>query len=280
MRNPIFSFPDYCLTGDVTAGSVIDSNFPLYNLRDPSLATMVRLPLGAPFTVNSTNYITITPGNPSKIMCIAIIGHSIPADAILTVSYEDVANTNTEIYTGAAYPAWLPAGYDSPFALAMQPVYPDILIVPDAPIIAQTITITITSSTAANSPGYVTISRIFCGGGFELSTSPVYGMQQGITSDTAMQRTIGGTAYYDVRPQRKTLQLQTEYIPDAEALGHLWQMQRTLGTHGELYFILRPDAISGLERERNMLCHLSGLSPLESVFFNAINTGYQLEEIV
>ncbi|MDD2365156.1 MAG: hypothetical protein PHN84_03235, partial [Desulfuromonadaceae bacterium] len=172
-----------------------------------------------------------------------------------------------------------PLLYSSAFAGSMQPEYPDIVIAPliMQPLVSITITITDTAATAA---GYVQIARLFCGGGFELSTSPVYGMRQGVASETTMHRTMGGTAYYDIRPQRKTLQISAKNLPDNEAMAHLWQMQRTLGTHGELYFILNPEATSGLERQRSMLCSIAELSPLESAFYNATNASFQLEEIV
>lgn len=116
-----------------------------------------------------------------------------------------------------------------------------------------------------NAAGYVDLARVVvCG-----ATQPSHNMSVGarLGWETATQRIEldGGATLYVPRPRRRVALFQWDDLPEAEALAGLYDLQRRLGTHGQLMFVYAPNDVTHRMR-RSFLCVLRELTPLTTPF--------------
>lgn len=87
---------------------------------------------------------------------------------------------------------------------------------------------------------YVELGRVFLGGAWSPDTGLVYGVQLGYESRASTVETDSGAEYHVERPNPRVLRGTLEALTDEEAMAQVLELQRQLGTTGELLVMLRP----------------------------------------
>ncbi len=131
----------------------------------------------------------------------------------------------------------------------------------------------------ANPKGFVDISRLFLAPGWQPTINMSYRNNLGWADDTRSERSLGGVEYFDRRDGRRISRFSIEYIPEDEAMSWPFEMQRLLGTDGQLYFIYNPDDTIHQVRRR-FLARMERLSPISQPVFAHSSTSFQLTEVL
>lgn len=114
---------------------------------------------------------------------------------------------------------------------------------------------------ALNAAAYVDLARLMVCGGSQPTQNASYGMRMGWETATQRQELDGGATTFNVKPRRRLGTFTWDDLPEAQALAQLWEMQRVLGIHGQLFLVFDPTDTAHLPR-RSFLATLRELSPL------------------
>lgn len=130
-----------------------------------------------------------------------------------------------------------------------------------------------------NADGYVQLHRLVMSPGYVPSVNMQFGAQFGLLDTTTYEESLGGTRYYDERPQRKVMSMLFDDLPEDELLGVMQEMQRDLGVVRQLFFVHAADDSFNLAR-RAMLATFKELSPIEYAYYGRGKLPMILEEVL
>lgn len=130
----------------------------------------------------------------------------------------------------------------------------------------------------ANADGYVELGRLIVAGGYQPTINMSYGARLGLESDSIRTVTDGGAAVYQEKSVRRTMTLLLENIEEAESFASTFQMQRRLGTSGQLFFVFNPEDGATLMHERSFLCVMRELHGLDFPYHTRARAAFQLVE--
>lgn len=130
-----------------------------------------------------------------------------------------------------------------------------------------------------NAAGFIDLARLVMSPGYQPSVNMSEGATLGIQDESRFTESLGGVRYYDSRPQRRVQTLVFDTIPDDELLGVMQEMQRELGTSGQVFWIHAADDTFNLPR-RAMLATFKELSPIEYAFVGRGRIAFTLEEVL
>lgn len=235
---------DATVTGTSWAGAS-----PVTNIQTRELADYAQ-------TSGATSTIAIDHGSAVAMQCLAIVAHTLPETATVTL---DCGTTpgGDEVYAGSAVDVWpftpIDGNYDgSHFAT--------ILALP-AVVSARYVTITIAAASGKR------VGRVFLGSIFRPAVNPEYGKaDDGWLPDySVVARSDNGADWVQPKARLRSVQLAYSVLTPAEA-SVLHEIQRTHGTTGEVLYI--PDADdASVTQQYGFLGLLRQLTALDNPFW-------------
>lgn len=223
--DPIWSDPSalYTPAFDGTRG-LWSVTLPLVNLQNSDLSLVARSSDAA----TTSTVLTIDLGVARSIQAIGIIGHNFSLAATVRVRGDDNSDLSSPVYDSTAL-----AAYDA--ALTAENIAGrrmDYILFPSAAQTSRYWGIDI--SDATNPAGYVQFARLVIASGFQPTINMQYGAAIGYEDLSSTTSTPTGAAKHAVRPKRRRLKCAINDLPESEALTNLFEMQRRLGTTGQL----------------------------------------------
>lgn len=144
-----------------------------------------------------------------------------------------------------------------------------------APVAAQALIVTLNDT--SNPDAFLQAARLFTGAYIEPANAPSYGLKLAWNESTKQRRTDGGSLRSDPAEPYRTMQVDLEWLDDADR-AKLLEVGRRVGQRKDIFISLYPDAGGAAERDNTMQCKL--VSHIETVRTNAVRftTTLTLEE--
>ena len=225
----------------------------------------------------------------TKLQLIALVGHNLTTQGAWRVQLSDVASFASPAYDSGWMNAW-PVIYapdvleweddnwwEGTIAEADRAGYPALLLL-RLPRIFLGRYVRFQFQDAGNTDGYLQFGRLFMSPAWQPANNMSYGATIGWSTDTTTQRAQGGTAYFDRRPPRRTEKFSLDFLSPDEAWGRVFEMQRVLGTDGEVFVAWDPDDQINLLRG-SFLGHLTDLAVNTTPFYNNFSNPITIEEL-
>jgi hypothetical protein len=115
----------------------------------------------------------------------------------------------------------------------------------------------------ANADGYVEIGRLVMAGGYQPTYNMSYGARLGWQDPSTRSDSDGSATFFKVRSRRRVASLVLENVEEDEAFDQSFEIQRRLGTTGQLFIVLDPEDTGLRLMQRSFLCVLRELTALE-----------------
>lgn len=128
-----------------------------------------------------------------------------------------------------------------------------------------------------NPDGYIEFGRLFVGSVWQPLNNATWGASIGWETDTAMQRAMSGTPYFDRKEGRRVTRFTLAPLSRDEALGRIFEIQRKAGIDGEILMVWDKDDAINLLRQ-SYLGRLRQLGPIERVFVDNHSNAFEIEE--
>lgn len=275
----IFGFPTHSdawgpsYTPALSGGSWLAA-LPLTNLQDRRLHKVAR---SADALAASTKF-TVDLGVARAVRVLALVNHNISsAGTVRFRGYSD-AGLTTLVYDSTAINAW-PSSVAAAWAATAAEAYQN--YVRTALHVAATAQSArywlVEVSDTGNSDGYVQIGRLMICGGYEPTYHYAPGKKLGWETSSSRQETDGGAVIHNRRARRRVVQCAFENTPLNESLAYVFEMQKELGTDGQLFVVLDPDDATNLHRQ-SFLCTMKELTALEARNYQYNHTYFALIE--
>ena len=132
----------------------------------------------------------------------------------------------------------------------------------------------------SNPDGQISIGRMFFARGVQPTYNIAYGETTvGFTTQTKVETALSGRRIYTPKPMQRIMPIGINNLPKREALTTFFDMQRKLGKHKQLFFIMQPDEPEFTSRT-SFTATLAELDPFQFPYFNVNNVGMQLMEAI
>jgi hypothetical protein len=132
----------------------------------------------------------------------------------------------------------------------------------------------------SNPDGFLDLGFLYVVGQWQFSLNMKPGQQIGFMARSTSARSLGGTLYHSRKRHPRTLRGEWDYLPDAEALSQLYELQRRAGTDLPIFFVAKPDDVVNRQR-LSFLCRMSELPPISRGVVPGRSAGaLVLEEII
>lgn len=127
---------------------------------------------------------------------------------------------------------------------------------------------------------YLQLGRVLMGDAWEVAENPAYGeLSLGIESRDLVGESDGGSEYFTPRLSPRVARYPLRLMQESEALGQALEMQRQLGTSGELFWLWDPADTRWLPL-RSFLGRMRTLSPLEASIYGRYATAFEVKELL
>lgn len=266
----MLAFPDWTvdLLSTALSGGSWSASLPLANLQNKLLKKVARSTDAA---AASTKF-TVDLGAARPIRAIALLQHNISrlgqvrvrgySDAGLTILLRDTGTVN----------AWPAAFTDYDVA-----IYPHHWIFPIVETAARYWLVEITDT--GNPAGYVELGRCWLASAFEPEVPIVYGAALGYESADEVDEGVGDVDWVIVRtPRRRAIITFPELSAEEKRAALI--VQKVLGKHGELLFVMDSAQDASDMLLQSFPAKLLSASPLSYPRYNAIEMPLELKEIV
>ena len=135
-------------------------------------------------------------------------------------------------------------------------------------------------SDAANTDGYVQIGRLMVADtAFQPTYNASYGANIQWMDRAVISEADSGAEYAYDRPKYRVFKAALDWLTEAEGITKVLEMQRTLGTTGEVYAMWDPDDTTYLPN-RSFLARMRSLNALETPLYGVWRTGFELKELL
>ena len=270
MANLMLGYPIHSdNSGASFSGGSWSTSLPLTNLADRRLAKVAR----SNNALEASTKFDVDLGATRYISMVAIPKHNLSLSATVRVYGDDAADFATPLYDSTAldafgdiYPVAMPtwiAAADRDQQLTAEDWaagYPVSFVhVLSAPTSARYWRVVI--SDTGNADGYVELGRLVIASAYQPTINMAKGAGFGWQTSSTRGETDGGAAFFVDRPRRRIFNFALPMVDTDEALVHGVELQRVLGTSGQLFFIFDPADTVHMHR-RAFLCVLESLSPL------------------
>jgi len=291
MGNCLFAYPDRT-RGALLSGGAWSATLPLANLQNPLLGAVARTTDLAPTSTTWAEDL----GQSSDVRVLAVLNHNASLSATIRVRcYGDSGRSQLVYDTGtvAMIPRWYPQGslyWGHPSFWTGAPSADDLadvaagsikqtwLHVLPQPVTVRAVLVEVVDT--ANPAGYFETGRCLVMPAWQPDLNISYGLGTGYETDTTSERSLGGVDYWDVRAPRRVQTMRLDHVDRGVADAWLLEMQRRLGIHGELFFVLDPDVQTVVEQRRSFLCTMRKLNPLEWPYMDNNQIAIELQEVL
>lgn len=130
-----------------------------------------------------------------------------------------------------------------------------------------------------NPSGYVQLGRVFAGNGISPRFNMAYGAGEKWETLSQVESAPGGTDFFDERRAYRVSQFTIDHIDQQTEFASFYEMQRRLGTTGEVLFI-PSDGDMAASQLRGFVGRMRQLSPIEYPYFNARKQAFELKELL
>ena len=130
---------------------------------------------------------------------------------------------------------------------------------------------------ATNPDGYVQIGRLLCGPIWRPNINMVYGKQVGYESRTVVDQALDGHQIFDQRQNVRSIRFSLDSMSKNEAMQQIFEIQRQLDIHGEVFVVPDSDDHFNTFRE-SFLGRFRKLTPVEEYTYNLHRNGIEIEE--
>ncbi len=130
-----------------------------------------------------------------------------------------------------------------------------------------------------NTDGYVWLSRLFVSLGYQPTVNAAYGLRQGFECTTKISNSLGDAQFYEVRAIRRTFSFEINDISISEVMSNSYEAINYSGLDKQIVFSFDPSDTVQLAR-RTILATFKQLPDFSYAYFNAINTPYNLIEVI
>ena len=283
MANLFLGWPNRIDAGTLSGGSW-DSTLALTNLQDRSLAVVARSADAA----NASTKFNLDLGAAHSLRAFGIFNHNLSQSAQVRISLGTTSG-GTDVYAGSwvdafeitfgsgsdewsSYNWWSPMSDDeyvrNPFA---------VIVVLAAFYSARYVTIEFDDT--GNSDGWVQLGRVFVGGGLYPAYNATYGLEDGWVDGSQLVEMESGREVAQVRRRRRTVRFALEVLSQASEFGVAHEMQRRLGTTGEILYV--PNAADAVLTQRTgFLGRMRSINPIAYPSFRRRSMPVELIEIL
>lgn len=129
-----------------------------------------------------------------------------------------------------------------------------------------------------NADNYLQFSRLFMATQWQPTINYQYGSSIGFETDTRVEKSLGGSEFFDVREPYRVLRLNFDYLPEYEGFSRVLDLQRRAGLDKDIFVISDPDDAENLLR-RSFLGRLRTLNTLEQAVFGLTGTSFEIKEL-
>lgn len=291
MANVILAHPNVADAGSLSGGNW---QVPLDNLRDRRLSRVAR---SATAQKADTQFV-LDLGQSRLVSVIAVVRHNLSTAAKWRLTMANDPTFASLVYdnavvVGSASPVW-PQAWPTLFSTSVleweddnfwtgsiteeaRREYPSLLLVIlPKPTAGRYIKVEVDDET--NPDGYVEFGRVFVSRAWQPQYNAKWGASIGWETDTAVQRALSGTPYFDRKAGRRVARFELGFLSRDEALGGVFEIQRQAGVDREVLLIWDKDDPVNLLRQ-SYLGRLRQLNPIARAFFGHHSNPFEIEEL-
>lgn len=267
MANTILAYANQIDNATLSGGSWV-STLPLTNLQDRRLGKLAR----STDALEASTTFDIDLGSTRLLRVFALCGHNFSAAATRRFQFSAVEDFSSVVLDTGWVDVWpevYPFGtvdWGSPNFWSGRYSEEEIagynasaVHIFDQSTNARYVRVEI--SDEANLSGYVQMARVFVGDGWQPTRNMVYGASIGWIDRTGVQEARSGAEYFDIQRMPRIARFDLPAMSESEAMSNAFDIQRAMGTAGEMFFIWDPDDTTHALR-RQFLCRLRGVSPI------------------
>lgn len=281
-------WPNHCTLNLATvSGGSYSVARPLSNILKPVFAKKAR-------TTNTnlaSTQASIDLGSVGKpVHVVAIASHNLSSQALIRVSvYADQAKTTLLHQSGwePAYPAvyettdleweydnfWFGTLTDSELS-SFTPLY--IYFLPE---VAIAMAVVIEFDDQTNADTYVEFGRVMLADAWQPEINIQYGIAFGYENPTEVEYADDGTAYFDVKPPKRTLTFTFGRLTEDEAFNKVYLMKRNQGISKEILVAYNTGTMPGYF-QRRFIGRQSEVTPLTHPFIENYSSTLNIIEIL
>jgi hypothetical protein len=267
MANAILAYANQIDNATLSGGSWV-STLPLTNLQDRRLGRLAR----STDALEASTTFDIDLGSTRLLRVFALCGHNFSTAATRRFRFSAVADFSSVVLDTGWVDVWPEVypfgtvGWGSPNFWSGRYSEEEIagynasaVHIFDQSTNARYVRVEI--SDEANLSGYVQMARVFVGDGWQPTRNMVYGASIGWIDRTGVQEARSGAEYFDIQRMPRVARFDLPAMSESEAMSNAFDLQRAMGTAGEMFFIWDPDDSTHALR-RQFLCRLRGVSPI------------------
>lgn len=282
MSNLILGWPNRIDDATLTGGSW-RAGLTLANLQNRRMSSVARSTTDA---TADTKFLADL-GQSRSLRVVALVNHNLSIDATWRITL-GTSSGGSQVYDSGWQGAWamtfdsemLEWEADNWWAGIADDEYvrhPFNIVWPfDAYYSARYVTIEIDDTT--NPDGYVQIARPFVGGGLQPVTNASFGASDGWVDPSGIEAAISGAEFFDMRQRYRAARFALEWL-DNEDFKRAFELQRRLGTTGEVLYVPDPADLDACQR-RGFLGRLRELSPIEYPRLSIRSAAFELKELL
>jgi len=286
VSNCILSYPDRTLAATLSGGSWLTGDLSLQSLKDPDPKKVAR----STNAQTGSTTITVDLGSAMDIRCIFLLNHNASINATVRIRAGVTSDFSVNLYDQTLsfyftmYPqGGLPVGHPDYSTGGTMPTdliadFPKQLIAVLTPNYSlQVRYLRFDISDTGNTDGYFQLGRCFIAPAWQPSRNLLYGVTFGFETTTTSTETRAGSEFFDIRAYRRVTQF-TLSLNVAQGLAQVFEMQRRIGLHDELFFLRDPDEATMVGQLQSFLCYMRELSALEDPYADRSTVSYRLRE--
>lgn len=270
MQNIIFGYGNR-VDGATVSGGSWSATLPITNLQSRLISKIARTTNAQ--TASTLINVDLGASPAYAIGCVGLVAHNISSSGTVRVRGSSDSGFATSTYDSGWLSVW-PSGVIPPALLewentnfwlgtlseqARAGFKSPYITYNSARTIARYWRIEISDTT--NSDGYVQIGRLFMSDVFQPTYNYGWLSSLGYADPTTISRSLGGEEYFDQASRYRTFKAKLEWLTATEAHASWLEMQRLVGTSGEVLVIPDlDDATTGIYR--NFVGRFVSLSPI------------------
>lgn len=283
MSNMILAYGNLIDEATLSGGFSYPS-LPLANLQDERLGKVWR----TVDTLTASTWFDIDLGSPRLLRTIAMANHNLSLTALYRIRFGDDPTFATvtddsgwlnvwpEIYPFGEVPWGSESWWDGRLSATEAAAYTATLV----RVLASTMLgryIRVEFDDQTNDAGYVQGGRLFVADGWQPVRNMVYGANIGWLDRNSFQEAISGAEYGTKRRSPRLARFELPAMTESEAMAQAFEIQRSVGTLGEVLYMWNPDDTVHAIR-RQFLGRLRVLSQIENAAPDRWRSPFEIKE--
>lgn len=285
MANAIIAYGNRIDAAELSGGSW-QPTLPLANLQDRRIGKVAR---SSSASLGSTTF-DIDFGTTALMRVISVVNHNLSLAALYRIRISAVPDFSVVLadsgwtdvwpvlYPFGTLPWGSPSWWTGQIAEAEANSYTKVLAyILDTTIGARYVRVEFDDTT--NEDSFVEVGRLFVADGWQPVYNMVYGASLQWQDRTETQEALSGAEYFNERAAPRLARFELPAMSESEAMAYAFEIQRSMGTSKEVFYIWDPDDdIHALRRQ--FLGRLQTLSPIENPGPNRWRSPFVIKELL